>query len=298
MKSYLLFLLLVFCVPCLRAEIDPNGEDAPPELRERARNLVARHDYAGVEALVAEVDAQYAGNRGPDYFRALVGIESTIKGWDSYPAKPDYARIWLSRKLHWKLLLTPYSRRADAPIIQYLRDSMTGFGAPIPLGDFDRDQFIALRHDALNMLFAYRDSLVSRIIPNYQHKPGHGPMSIALDPKAMEKFVAKLKAQEPELTRNDQENAEQDALERSLHYVQIGAIEMLKHAYCWPPDDDTAVNAILDAFPPKRDSRAQVISFIAAQRGINLADLKHEEQKRKSKASATPAKQKNGNGSE
>jgi hypothetical protein len=80
------------------------------------------------------------------------------------------------RKIQWKLFLASYSRPADA------RDFLGGqtFDATRALAsghfarNLDREQFVALRNDAVALLKAYGDSLRARIMPGYVYKPGHG----------------------------------------------------------------------------------------------------------------------------
>jgi hypothetical protein len=280
MRFYIVTLLVFVCALPARAEIDPNGEGAPWEIVERARQLVAQRDYTGVEAMIAQIDTQYRDNHGEDYFRALMGIWRSVGRWKPYPAEPDYQRIWLSHKVHWKLLLTPYSRIEDALTVQTMRDGIAGFGAPSPWGNFDRDQYVALRNDAFAMLISYRDSLRSRIIPRDQSQLGPGPKSVAVsDPKEAKAPIAKQKAQEAELTRNS--DLEQYALIQSLSRLPGAAVAMIQDDYSWPPEDDAAVRYLLDTFPPAGGEQERVLRVLAARRRSNLEALKVEAAKRK-----------------
>ena len=102
----LLNLLLLFFASSACAQISLYVKHAPPELVERARQLAAKEDYPGMEAMIAEVDARYVNDCGKDYFRCLLGIRSAVSvKWDA--TKPNFPREWMEKKLTWKILLTP-----------------------------------------------------------------------------------------------------------------------------------------------------------------------------------------------
>lgn len=275
--------MAVFTASPSRATIDPNGQDAPPQIVAQAKQRAAQKDYAGLEAMVAEIDAQYQGNRGSDYFRCLIGIHSVlVQAQDSI--QPDYGRLWLKQKLLWKIFLTPYSKNADAAEIQSARDMLSMLVVPVPIFTFDRDrdQFVALRSDAVHLLEAYAAALRQRAIPGYQFKEEHGfAGSGVTDPSIQEALRAEEKRREAEFTQNSHDNFEQLVLMRSIAGLERVALGLIRENFSWPPDDDAMVNELLDVFPPRSQSRQSVLEELGIIRKARLAELQRLQEMKK-----------------
>ncbi|WP_131989508.1 hypothetical protein [Chthoniobacter flavus] len=259
--------VLLFSVCVARAEIDPDGADAPPEIVARAKQLVEQKDYLAVEAMIAEVDAQNGKDHGRAYFRALLGIRSAVVGWPRYPAKPDYSRIWLANKILWKVYLTPYSRIEDAALVQEMKNLLGGFNAPPPLGDFDRDQFVALRNDGIARLEAYRDLLAAHTVPGYIRKPIEPHRTgFFSEEEAIQRASPEGRKLAALLTQNELENAEQDELNASLHRLKHFAEVAIEDSFCWAPQDEAAVNRLLGKFFGSDKERARIFSELQSRR--------------------------------
>jgi hypothetical protein len=274
---------LQFAVP-VHGEIDFIGRDAPPELVARAKVLIEKNDYQGVDALVAEIDAKYGSDHNEEYFRCLNGVMATL-GDFQYVDSPEWPRIWAERKMRWKILLTPYSRIEEAWGIQKMKDLASRIISPPPFRNYEhgRNQFVALRNDAVALMLAYGDSLRARIIPNYAWRPEGGFMSIIIgDPKKAAEFEAKLEKEKPQMMRNKYANAEQRALIDSLSLLGDWAIELVKHDFAYPPeDDDETVRLLLDSIPSNQEPRERILLELAGARRARTWEIKEADMKRK-----------------
>jgi hypothetical protein len=263
-----------------RAGINLNGRESPPELVAKAKELVTRKDYAGIDAMLAQLDTQYGNNYTLDYFRSLIGIWSAFTHIDLYP-KIDYACILAHQRLVRKILLTPYSRVEDAVSIQDTRNHIANLlGSPFPFGNLeqDRDKFVALRNDEITMLEAYADSLRSRIISGYINKPEQLPTHFMLDNPADRAVAAEEKRKfGAQMIRNGHENDEQRELKVSLRRLKESVIDLVKSDYSWPPFEDETVNKLLDEFLPETMSRQSVLSELQSLRTNHLRELQEKQ---------------------
>jgi hypothetical protein len=245
-------------------------------------------DYDGLQRLIEDVEARHSTNHDEDYYRSLLGIrKALVEGTNPLDSSHfDYPRLWLERKVFWKILMTPYSRIEDADQVQPMRDALmiSAFSAPIPVLAFrrDQDQFVALRNDCANLLEAYCKSLHSRVVPGYQRKQEHGYLAdVVADAETMRAWRAEEKRRDAELTRNGFENDEQFALYRSLSQIEFYARNVIQGSFCWPPEDDERIADIVRIFPSLEKSREKLLSEVSAIRAAHLAAIKSIEAKQK-----------------
>ena len=66
---------------------------------------------------MSQIERQFADDHGPDYFRSLLAIRSALQTeanahFDIHHL--NYPRLWTTRKVLWKILMTPYSSAENA----------------------------------------------------------------------------------------------------------------------------------------------------------------------------------------
>jgi hypothetical protein len=129
---------------------------------------------------------------------------------------------------------------------------------------------VALRLDAANLLWSYRDSLNQGIIPNY-HPKGvvidngikPGPTPDAVFPGLVAKAAAEARLKAAEADRSNNEFREQMELNASLRRLDRAAASLIIHDFSWPPRDDATVTKLLDTFPNPPYSRVDMLAEVA-----------------------------------
>lgn len=251
----------------------PAGVKAAPGLIARAKEMVGKHDLSGFDALLQQVDADFAGNYGPDYLTTLLGIRDAVFPGFVDPSAEDWPRLWAAEKILWKVLLAQNSRIEDARMVQGIKDIVVRIGIVVSAKDFPtyKDQFVAMRNDAARLREAYAVSLRQRIVPNYKLKP---EMDIDSTSDQSEKVREERRAAYDQDMHNTYQNDEQRVLRGSLLLTNERVIKIIKDYFSWPPQDDAMVNELLGLFPPENESRESVLTELSRLRAERDKDLK------------------------
>ena len=161
-----------------------------------------------------------------------------------------------------------------------MKDIVSSFDVPVPIFTFDRDkdQFLALRTDSANLLLAYGQILRAKVIPGYQYRPESGiDANGILDPATKAALMAKENINRPIYKQNHLDNLEQSAMEQSIRWLRyMSAPRVMMQNFCWPPDDDQTVSAILDLFPPRDKSREQFLAELDLVRPYRVSELQKQ----------------------
>ncbi|MEP6669961.1 MAG: hypothetical protein ABJF10_12455 [Chthoniobacter sp.] len=267
------------------------SEELPPSVIEQAKLLTLKKDYPAVLKIMPEIDQRFKGVHNADYFRSLLAL---VRGMGQAHERPsddvDYGRVWSVRKVYWKIFLTRVSEPKDAPVIWKMRQSLAygGFSCVGYLAYRNADQFVALRQDAVALLYTYAYSLRAEIIPNFHPKPDHwatGAFVPTVDPPPpTPEEIAEKKKREAEFAINGLENATQRQLEECWDQLPHSVEHLAEDDFSIPPEDDQTLSALLDQIPPRSDTKETILRNAAHARPRHAADME-----RWQRAQSTPA---------
>jgi hypothetical protein len=266
------------------------AEGPPPEIIEKAKQFALKRDYPAVLNMMEEIDRQFKEVHNADYFYSLLAlIRGVSQAKNQQPSDgADYECAWTVRKVYWKIYLTRPNEPKDAPAVWRMKQyAVDGGVSSIDDQEYrNTDQFVALRNDAIALLYTYANSVRAEIIPGYHYRPDRWATGAiaGTPPTPTPEEIAEKKRTEAEFAVNAIANDTQRQLNQCLDQLPHAVEHLVEWDFGFPPEDDQTFSALMDQVPPRSYDKETALRNIAHDRLRRAADLE-----RMRRAQSTPA---------